>query len=108
MIIVETFNCVDGFHFYPEAPQEVAFLRNNHRHQFHIRTTFQVEDSNREIEIFMMQDKIRNFLEGKYGSPCNFQNMSCEMIAQDICDHFSAVKCIVLEDGCGGGGYVRG
>lgn len=79
---------MDGFHYYPNAPQEVRFLQNPHRHTFAITAAFRVTDLNREIEIFIMRNKMQQFLSGQYGNPCHFGSMSCEMIAAVLVDKF--------------------
>lgn len=96
---------IEGFHFYPNAPKKVSFLEHNHRHIFQIRAGYKVEDSNREKEIFIEQDYLKDYLSESYGSPCQFENMSCEMIAGEILDFAQEDGCVwveVFEDGKGG------
>ena len=73
---------VEGYHSYPNAPKEVEFLSYPHRHIFQIRAGYRVTDSNREREIFIEQDNVKNYLGEVFGVPCQFENMSCEMIAE--------------------------
>ena len=96
---------LEGFHYYPGAPKKVAFLEHMHRHMFQFVVKYKVSDLDREKEIFIETDRIKLFLELKYGQPCKFRAMSCEMIAKVILEHFAEqgvyyVK--VLEDGKGG------
>lgn len=96
---------IEGFHFYPNAPKQVSFLQHNHRHIFQIRAGYKVEDSNREKEIFIHQDFIKEYLYESYGNPCHFDNMSCEMIAEEILEFAEEDGCVwveVFEDGKGG------
>lgn len=96
---------VEGFHHYPDAPQQVDFLRHRHRHVFHITAMFHVEHMNRDLEIFMVQDELSKWICNKYGTPCEFGAMSCEHIADDILKNYSYKGCRtveVLEDGDGG------
>ena len=96
---------IEGFHFYPNPPTEVDFLKDRHRHLFQIRAGYKVNDSNREKEIFIEQDFLKEYLVESYGSPCEFKNMSCEMIAEDLLDFIvddSGVWIEVFEDGKGG------
>lgn len=44
-----------GLHRWPHAPDEVAFLRNLHRHVFHVTVKAEVEGSDRDIEYFMLR-----------------------------------------------------
>lgn len=96
---------VIGFHRYPKAPQKVSFLKNRHRHIFHIKIHYSVSHANREKEIFMMADQVIDYLYEAYGNPCEFGNMSCEHIAKEVLEFSKddgAYKVEVLEDGQGG------
>ena len=105
---VVTCNFVNGFHFWKEAPPEVVFLRNKHRHLFQIRCYLSVEDLNREREIFIEQARLKAFLTEKYGDePHDFGAMSCEMIAKEILNAMNAESVEVLEDGLGGAKITR-
>ena len=75
---------IEGFHKYPMAPMKVGFLRFDHRHTFIVKCGYAVTDSNREKEIFLCRDEIKSYLIEAYGSPCQFDAMSCEMIAEEI------------------------
>ncbi len=83
---------IEGFHNYPDAPQKVKFLSNNHRHNFIIKCGYEVNDLNRAKEIFIQREYIKDYLIESFGYPCQFEAMSCEMIAKEIIE-FS------LEDG---------
>lgn len=102
MIQVITHNLIEGYHRWKDAPEAVNFLRNWHRHIFHIRCWFEVSHEDREIEIIMKQWEIENFLKEKYGAVCEFGEMSCEAIAREIMNQFGAEEVEVLEDGFGG------
>lgn len=102
---VKTYNEIEGWHYWADAPAAVDFLRYPHRHVFHIITEFEVTDADREIEIFLKQWEIDNYLSEKYGG--HFMGMSCEMIAAEILNKFGAVRCEVNEDGKGGAIVVR-
>lgn len=100
---VITHNRIEGLHYWKNAPPIVEYLKNEHRHVFHIRCEFAVKNSDREIEIFIQENKIRNYIKEKYGEPALFGQMSCEMIAEEIMQYFPKCKaCEVLEDGFGG------
>ena len=43
-----------GYHRWDDAPDCVAFLRNTHRHVFHVKVTVPVQHNDRAIEFFMM------------------------------------------------------
>lgn len=103
-LVLTEFDIV-GFHHYPDAPNSVDFLKHKHRHIFTIKMGYNVKDLDRELEIFIMQDYVKDYLYETYGNPCLFENMSCEMIAKEILE-FSlpdGVKFVeVLEDNKGG------
>ena len=96
---------IEGFHSYPNAPKEVEFLSFNHRHTFVITAGYNVSDLNREKEIFICRDELKDYLFESYGSPCEFNNMSCEMIANEILEFAQddgMVWCEVWEEQTGG------
>lgn len=99
---IETYNSIEGFHRYPNAPSFCKYLSLIHRHVFVIRCKFKVSHNEREIEINHMQLKIGEYLRLKYGYPCQFGDMSCESIAEDLINHFGASAVTVLEDNYGG------
>lgn len=96
---------IEGFHQYPGAPEVVNFLSYKHRHTFIIKAGYQVSHSNREKEIFICRDELKNYINETYGFPAQFSNMSCEMIAHELltfgCDD-GMVWCEVWEETTGG------
>lgn len=71
----------EGFHSWPEAPDEVAFLRNPHRHVFHVACWFEVDHDNRQLEFFMVKRAIDTQLIYIPLGPDNNSTLSCEQIA---------------------------
>lgn len=70
-----------GFHRYPDAPDEVAYLRDRHRHVFKFRVTVEVTHNDREIEFHML----KNWLVGMYDTGhLEVDYKSCEMLAEDL------------------------
>ena len=102
--VIIKFN-IDGFHNYPNAPEQVNFLFFKHRHTFQIKAGYKVIDLNREREIFICRDEVINYLNESFGVPCEFGAMSCEMIANEILE-FSKddgmIWCEVWEEETGG------
>ena len=93
----------DHFHRYENAPDQVAFLRNLHRHLFKWTAVIEVFHDDRELEFFMVMQhinsKIMPFIQIK-------ELGSCEMQAEDILrylvDEYGAkryYKVTVSEDG---------
>jgi hypothetical protein len=103
-----TYNELQGFHFYPDAPTGVGYLSNLHRHVFVIKARAQVSHNEREIEIITEQNVIEGKLEEKYGRPCMFGSMSCESIAEWLLNELPELSYVeVLEDGYGGAALTR-
>lgn len=105
--LVITDQDIVGFHQWTNAPTEVYFLRNKHRHIFRVRCAFSVEHDDRDVEIFMLEDRIARYFHKRWSTPCHFFEMSCEMIAKDVLNEFGCVWVEVLEDGRGGGRVER-
>lgn len=73
----------EGMHCWPSAPDEVAFLRNKHRHTFYVRARMNVEHNDRELEFFMMKTRLQTFVS-QWGF--DLGERSCEMMATSIMD----------------------
>ena len=103
----------EGFHFWKDAPNEVAFLRDLHRHMFHVEVLMTVEHSDRAVEIIMLKryvDKICSSLT----EIIKQNGLSCEDIAHHIAkkviEKYIPDICIVqvLEDNENGGTVYYG
>lgn len=83
-----TFSVI-GYHQFDDAPEEVKYLRDNHRHEFRFKVSIEIKDANREIEFhtlirFCVLRLYSTIPYAKYSIECNelqFGGMSCEMIA---------------------------
>ena len=105
---VITYNIVEGFHNYPDAPKFCTYLSARHRHLFHIRCWLEVQDNNRQIEINQAQHDIERALKDRFGKPCEFGAMSCEDICEYLAKSFiELIKVEVTEDGYGGASFTR-
>ena len=69
----------EGFHKYPNAPKEVAFLKNEHRHIFHIKVWIEVFHNDRDIEFILFKRYVNTLIKKN-----NFDFKSCEMISDDL------------------------
>lgn len=76
-----------AFHCWPEAPEEVSFLRNPHRHVFFIVVKWGVNHNDRDKEFLMLKKQVDNFIYNSFGKG-NLGRMSCEDIADKIHDAF--------------------
>lgn len=45
----------EAFHNWPKAPEEVAFLRAEHRHIFHVKAEVEVTHNDRDIEFILLK-----------------------------------------------------
>jgi len=89
---------VDGLHFWPECPLEgVAFLRDMHRHMFHITAWKVVDHNDRQVEIIELKRYMQEYMRERFKG--RFDRMSCEDIAQFCIEKFGLSACEVLEDG---------
>ena len=71
----------EGIHKYPDAPDEVDFLRYPHRHIFKFKVQIEVYNDDRDIEFFIF----KRWLESLYAdSILELDYKSCEMMADDL------------------------
>lgn len=75
-----------GYHRWKDAPDEVSFLRDMHRHRFHIRLSISVNTNDRELEFFIIQRQLKKFCDRIYEGKKDIG--SCEMIGENILGHF--------------------
>jgi hypothetical protein len=95
-VIVRT--TFQGFHRYKNAPEEVKFLRDWHRHLFYVEVWFKVEGDNREIEFFIAKRHIDVYLQQYRDQQFEY---SCEQLAERILNALrvdQAYKVRVFED----------
>lgn len=86
----------EGLHYWKDAPTEVAFLRNKHRHLFHIVVYIQQNQSvDRDVEYI----QFKHFLETL--KIINDERDSCEAIATNlkelIEDYFNNTRKVKVE-----------
>ncbi len=68
----------EGIHKYPDAPDEVDFLRYPHRHMFHFKVQIEVYNDDRDLEFFIF----KRWLESLYADDIlQLDYKSCEMMA---------------------------
>lgn len=98
----------EGFHQYKDAPEEVSFLRNRHRHLFIVTVKIGVDKSNRELEYFMVLKDVKVLIK-KFLKETK-ETESCEMIAEFFLDYLETkytnrkIEIEVSEDGENGSG----
>ena len=55
-------NQFDDIHCYPNAPEEVNYLKNLHRHTFMLESKIEVFHEDRELEFYMVKDFIDSII----------------------------------------------
>lgn len=71
-----------SYHKYENAPQDVCFLKNLHRHLFYVTTKIQVFNDDRELEFFMVQNNVDKIIDNM--NRVMNDNKSCEQMASFI------------------------
>ena len=75
-------------HKYVGAPDEVAYLRNLHRHMFNYEVELEVFHDDRELEFIMVKHRLNEFTLAS----CDVwpETTSCEQMAMDIGNYLRA------------------
>ena len=104
----------EGFHYWKDAPDHVAFLRDPHRHMFHVKIRMGVDGLDRDIEIISFKKHINSYIKTTLVETIAKEGWSCEMIADNIARHICAIydnvdmlEVEVLEDNENGGGVIH-
>jgi hypothetical protein len=95
-----------AFHRWVDAPKSTLFLRDFHRHVFHVKLSVRVSHQNRQVEFFDLKSRLEKYLDEMYVGK-RFE-LSCEQIAADLLRRFSACWCEVSEDGENGAVVEQG
>lgn len=82
-----------GFHRFKESSDD--FLRNYHRHVFHVNLMI-AENHDRDIEFIALKTRVDTFLAYEYANK-RFDK-SCEEIAEHLMEAFDARQVSVSED----------
>lgn len=77
---IEVKNQIDLVHRFADAPEQVAYLKNPHRHTFKISSRVQVFHNDREIEFYMLRDFISETLR----KTAFCLGISCEQLAEFV------------------------
>lgn len=95
----------EGFHCWPDAPPEVAFLASRHRHVFHVEARARVTHDDRDREFILAKRELeawclaRSTYEIEHG-PNDTTNWSCERWCLELLKEFPwLVEVSVSEDG---------
>lgn len=102
---------IEGLHRYPDAPDEVSYLRNLHRHLFGVKVKIEVFHNDRDLEFIMVKHVVENYLNAIFS--IKVESISCEMIANDLYEvlkgRYGKVRLIQIEvDEDGENGVILG
>lgn len=104
---------LEGFHQWIDAPARLIFLRNLHRHSFHVSVVVRERHNERDVEIITLQEDAKHeffrmsdplIMSGERSPVNSFGNRSCETMCEELAERLTAlgyyVKQIsVMEDG---------
>ena len=71
-----------GFHQWKDAPDSFAYLRNKHRHVFHVKVVVEVSHVDRDVEFHYLKVKVDDAIGNQYRKWK--EEASCEEMAVDI------------------------
>lgn len=77
----------EGTHCYPSAPEEVAYLRSEHRHMFGVEVRMDTFHDDREVEFIMLKHFVNDWIDEhlKWGKEiAELGAMSCEQVAKEL------------------------
>jgi len=101
----------EGLHCWPDAPESVAYLRDEHRHVFYVCVWIEVYHNDRELEFITVKHQLENLINEHYPHVNHIKRIfdlgcsSCEDIAKFLLDQIvklypdRAVEVSVSEDG---------
>jgi len=95
----------EALHQWDAAPNDVEFLQDSHRHEFHVTVHIQQFHDDRDVEYIMLKRWLKNWLDLNYEKQ-DLGQMSCEMMCKEILDELEQkhgskrqYKVEVTEDG---------
>lgn len=76
----------EGVHCYPGAPDEVAYLRQPHRHMFGITVEIDVYGDDRELEFIMLKHRVDAWVRKHLNASgvWEMETLSCEQVATQL------------------------
>ena len=88
----------EGIHCWPECPfEDVKFLKDPHRHIFHITVKKEVDHDDRQVEIIKLKREIEIELKAQFPDG-QMGYTSCEQLAAWLIQKKKLSYCQVLED----------
>ncbi len=93
-----------ALHRWKEAPEIANYLRDFHRHEFHVKVIIEV-DRSRQIEFIHLKNQVDSYIRQNYEG--QRLDKSCEDMASEILRAFHAHSVEINEDGENGATVVR-
>lgn len=87
----------DGWHRWPGAPENRAYLRDYHHHVFSAVCTAPVSHDNREIELHNLRDIVKGRIERMYPEG-RLGEASCEQIAECLLDQLPRLSEVTVRE----------
>lgn len=98
----------EGFHQWKEAPEEVAFLRELHRHEFHVEVFVEVTHHNRDVEFILLKRQVNKLIEETQATLADRVHLwSCERWAEHIGTSIDGCTFVAVSEDGENGGYWR-
>ena len=88
----------EAWHRWPDAPDEFAYLRDLHRHMFHVRLAISTK-TDRQIEFIDLKRQVGNAITKLQQTEKDVKTWSCERWAMRLLGLFDAAYVQVSEDG---------
>lgn len=82
MIFAKITTTFEDLHQYIKAPEDVSFLRNLHRHVFHVTVYIQQFHDDRDIEFIIFKRWLDRIIQSKVVKIKS--SKSCEMMAREL------------------------
>ena len=102
-MFIEVNTQFEFFHKWENAPEEVGFLRNLHRHDFLVTCQIEVYHNDRELEFFMVLHRLESFIndELKHMPATTSCEQFCEKIGEFLIETYGNRNLMikVSEDG---------
>lgn len=88
----------EALHRWPAAPNAVKFLRNPHRHIFHVKAWMRVNHDDRDVEFILLKREVDAFIEKELQAHYD-STRSCEQWGKVLIEQFDFIQVEISEDG---------
>jgi len=96
----------EAHHYWKQAPAEVKFLRDLHRHIFHVKGSVAVKHSDRDVEFIILKRRANKIVADALAAH-DTRSWSCEVWAELIGRELELDFVEVSEDGENGARWTR-